>query len=279
MKRLLVLLVSLSAWPYATSLAEEHSKATGAARYFIKSNPVQNSTNSIVYPPMETEGDNLFAEVDGKNYLIYDPDFEYFAIKRIQQVLDLDGDGRLEVIFGLHLGGNGSGYTYAIASHRGDGSFTVHMHEDFYSWADVQVLEDRNLVINQKSIGVGNVSMEENQYVFRFKKGQLALVSQQSFNAILPAEIEILAADLRDEPSQSIILETHLDQDQSRDSIFCEYWPRWGSMFCEIWSSQTGLIKLPSCKSVGVLNTSTNGFRDLVCDRGEVLKFNGYNYN
>ena len=273
-----MLLVALSAWPYALSLAEEHNKATGAARYFIKSNPVHNSTNSIVYPPMETEGDNLFAEVDGKNYLIYYPDFEYFAIKRIQQVLDLDGDGRLEVIFGLHLGGNGSGYTYAIASYRGDGSFTVHMHQDFYSWTNVQVLEDRNLVINQKSIGVGNVSMEENQYVFRFEKGQLELVSQQSFNALLPAEIEILAADLRDEPSQSIILETHLDQDQSKDSIICDYWPRWGSMFCEIHTSQHGSGKLSACKRIGVLESSTRGLKDLVCDRDKVLKINGYSY-
>lgn len=278
MKRLLVLLIALSAWPYAPSLAEEHSKVTGVAKYFIKSNSLQNSANSIVYPPMETEGDNLFAEVDGKNYLIYDPDFKYFAIKRIQQVLDLDGDGRLEVVFGLHFGGNGSGYTYAVASHRGAGLFTVHMHEDFYSWANVQVLEDRSLVINQKSIGVGNVSMEENQYVFRFENGQLELVSQQSFNAILPAEIEILAADLRDDPSQSIILETHLDQDQVKDSIFCDYWLRWGSMSCEIWSSQTGPVKLPSCKRVGVLNNSTNGFRDLVCDRDEVLEYDGTGY-
>ena len=277
MKRLLALLIAFSAWISVPLLAEKHSKATDAARYFIKINPLQNSANSIVYPPLETEGDNLFAEVNGQNYLIYDPEFE-FALKDIKQVLDLDGDGNLEAIVALHPGGMGVGNNYSIISHRGGGVFTVHMHRDLYSWADVQILEDKSLVINQKSIGAENVSMEENQYVFRFTKGQLELVSQKLFNTLIPAEIEIQAFELRDEPSQSIILETHLDQDQSKDNIYCEYWRRWGSMRCELWTSQNGPVKLPSCKRIGVLVSSTRGFKDLVCDRDEVLKFNGYNY-
>jgi hypothetical protein len=277
MKRLLAVLIAFSAWISVPLLAEEHSKATDAARYFIKINPLQNSANSIVYPPLETEGDNLFAEVNGQNYLIYDPEFE-FALKDIKQVLDLDGDGNLEAIVALHPGGMGVGKTYSIISHRGGGLFTVHMHRDLYSWADIKILEDKSLVINQKSIGAENVSMEENQYVFRFTKGQLELVSQKLFNTLLPAELEIQASDLRDEPSQSIILETHLDQDQSKDNIFCAYWRRWGSMRCEIWTSQNGTVKLPSCKRIGVLASNTRGFKDLVCDRDKVLKFNGYSY-
>ena len=278
MKRLLALLIASSAWLSVPLLAEEHSNATGAARYFIKDNPLQNGTNSIVYPPLETEGHNLFAEVNDQKYLIYDPEIEDFFFKHIKQVLDLDGDGKLEAIVGLHHGGNGLGYNYIVVSHRGDAIFTVHRHRDLYSWADVQILEDKSLVINQKSIGAENVSMEENQYVFRFTKGQLELVSQKLFNTLIPAEIEIQASELRDEPSQSIILETHLDQDQSKDNIYCEYWRRWGSMRCELWTSQNGPVKLPSCKRIGVLASSTRGFKDLVCDRDEVLKFNGYNY-
>ena len=54
----------------------------------------------------------------------------------------------------MHNGGNGSGYNYAIVSHRGDENFTVHMHENLYSWADLQILEDKSFVVGFVSVQV-----------------------------------------------------------------------------------------------------------------------------
>ena len=73
--------------------------------YFIQPHPISKGRKSLVHPTFEAEGDNLFAELHGEKHLIYDPRFEFFYLKHIKQILDLDEDGRLEVIIGLHNGG------------------------------------------------------------------------------------------------------------------------------------------------------------------------------
>ena len=216
MKWFFLIVTAFSVCFSATVFSEEHDHSSQTVEYFVHSHPISKGEKTVVYPTFEAEGDNLFAEVHGEKHLIYDPKFEFFYLKHIKQILDLDEDGRLEVIIGLHNGGNGSGYNYAIVSHRGDANFTVHMHENLYSWADLQILEDKSFVINQKSIGAGNTSMDENQYVFRFERGKLELVSGSSNTAYLNAEVEILASELRHMPNQETMIEVNIDQDEGR---------------------------------------------------------------
>ena len=201
----------------------EHDHPSDTVEYFIQPHPISKGRKSLVHPTFEAEGDNLLAELYGEKHLIYDLRFEFFYLKHIKQILDLDEDGRLEVIIGLHNGGNGSGYNYAIVSHRGDANFTVHMHENLYSWADLQILEDKSFVINQKSIGAENTSMDENQYVFRFERGKLELVSESSNTAYMNAEVEILASELRDMPNQETMIEVNIHQDEAKDQLACRY--------------------------------------------------------
>ena len=105
MKSLFLIVTTFSVCFSLTVFSEEHDHSSQTVEYFVLSHPISRGEKSMVYPTFEAEGDNLFAELHGEKHLIYDPKFEFFYLKHIKQILDLDGDGRLEVIIGLQDGG------------------------------------------------------------------------------------------------------------------------------------------------------------------------------
>ena len=67
--------------------------------------------------PRRSFGEDLFAVIDGTDYLITNDHFEDYRYKSIYAQEDLDGDDRDEVILEIHHGGNCCGSEYAIVSH------------------------------------------------------------------------------------------------------------------------------------------------------------------
>ena len=87
------------------------------------------------------------------------------------------------------------------------------------------------------------------------------------------SELEVTATELSS--GENKILEVDLDLDGKMDQMVCYYWARWGAVSCDINSSKHGECHLSGrCNRIGVLDTATNGLRDLVCDKDVVFKFN-----
>ena len=71
------------------------------------------------------------------------------------------------------------------------------------------------------------------------------------------------------------VLTIDLDFDGQMDQLVCSYWARWGAVNCDINSSKHGEFPLSGgCNRIGILETATNGVRDLVCNRDDILRFN-----
>ena len=79
-------------------------------RYYI----VDNSKLDNSDLPRRSYGEDLFAVVDGTDYLFAKDHLVDYSSKSIFAKKDLDGDGRDEVILDIHHGGNCCGYEYAI---------------------------------------------------------------------------------------------------------------------------------------------------------------------
>ncbi|MDA7551583.1 hypothetical protein N8760_07195, partial [Rhodobacteraceae bacterium] len=62
---------------------------------------------------------------------------------------------------------------------------------------------------------------------------------------------------------------------------------KWGTLDCEIFSTNLGKISINSdlngyfaggCDRIGILESKSNGMRDLVCDQNKILRFNQHEY-
>jgi hypothetical protein len=232
--------------------------------------------------PRQSFRDNLFVLDEGAEYLIHYEELEDFPFKEIFAVRDLDGDGYDEAVIKGHRGGNCCGDTYFVISKRGDQFFTLQTHDALSGWPALQIIEldgKPTFSVRNASEGIGNTSQETTISLLQYKNGEIVLLSTVANNALLAAEVEINSFEVSDlENSMTKLMDA--DGDEQEDSLTCSYWPRWGAVTCEVQSSQHGLIEANiGCDRIGVLSTSTNGLKDLVCNRFTVLKFNGKAYS
>ena len=64
----------------------------------------------------------------------------------------------------------------------------------------------------------------------------------------------------------------------SVSNSFVIYQLHWESKQLRLSALQQKKLNLPGCKRIGILASSTNGYRDLVCGRDTVLYFDGDDY-
>lgn len=234
--------------------------------------------------PRRSYGEDLFAVVDGKDYLITNDHLVYYRYKSIFAKADLDGDGRDEVVLEIHHGGNCCGSEYAIVSHRGENLFSIIQHEafdaaGFPSFELVDVGDEKLIQVVNISTGLDNTSQTQTISLLRFEYGRLTLLSQSENASIIPAILEVNSFEFdKDNPVQ-IIKEFDADGDDTVDKLICDYWGRWGSTVCDLDSSVFGYQDLSlGCHRVGVLSRRSGGLSDLVCDHFSVLRFDGEKY-
>lgn len=245
-------------------------------RYYI----VDNSKLDNADFPRRSYGEDLFAVVDGKDYLITNDHLVDYRYKSIFAKTDLDSDGRNEVILEIHHGGNCCGSEYAIVSHRGENYFSIIQHEVFdgagFPSAELVDIGDEKLiqVVNIKT-GVDNTSQTQTISLLRFEYGQLTLLSQSENASIIPAIVEVNSFEFDEDNPVQIIKEFDADSDDTADKLICDYWSRWGDVVCDVDSSEFGYQDLSlGCDRVGVLSSSSNGLKDLVCNKFSILRFN-----
>ena len=225
----------------------------------------------------------LFANENGLHYLIERGDddwYQHYFYKEVLEIIDLDGDGLSEAILRTQGTGNCCGPTYFIISKIQDGFYTISTHPELSGWPSIEVKRTNDLPelwSANVSDGAENNSMEETLTILKFKHGAIEQVAKHYNNAQLEAVIEVTAEELAQINNK--VLELDLDSDGEADSLACKYWRRWGAVTCDISSSVFGEVPMKTgCNRFGVLASSTNGMRDLVCDRNSIIKFNGKKY-
>lgn len=249
-------------------------------RYYI----VDNSKLDKADLPRRSYGEDLFAVVDGRDYLITNDHLVDYRYKSIFAKADLDSDGRDEVILEIHHGGNCCGSEYAIVSHRGENYFSIIQHEVFdgagFPSAELIDAGGQKLIqVVNIPAGVDNTSQTQTISLLRFEYGQLTLLSQSENASIIPAILEVNSFEFDEDNPIQIIKEFDADGDDTADKLICDYWSRWGDVVCDLDSSVFGYQDLSlGCDRIGVLSSKSNGMNDLVCNRFSRLTFNGATY-
>jgi hypothetical protein len=233
----------------------------------------------------------LMAEVDGQKYLIkpdpsIDSEWESLPYKEIHQVLDLDGDGKLEAIISGIDNGNCCAPAWYIASHRGGSFFTIENKREMYGFEPPSLtkINGVNILIFKPSFdGFYNTSISEKQSLFKFENGRIIQLSTLENSALIPSKIELYSGTLKlvveeeNNLEATISIYADMDLDGKEDEIQCRYWTRWGDLSCTMISTQRGEINMPvACDRYGVLNSISNGMKQLVCDRSTIVSFDGH---
>ena len=228
----------------------------------------------------------LFANENGLHYLIERGDddwYQHYFYKEVLEIIDLDGDGLSEAILRTQGTGNCCGPTYFIISKIQDGFYTISTHPELSGWPSIEVKRTNDLPelwISNFSDGVDNTSMEQTLAIMNFEKGSLHLIAKHENSALLSALTQVTSEELKEIGDK--ILKVDLDHDGVEDQLRCSYWSRWGAASCNVVSSKFGDFNLSGgCNRLGILDSSTAGMRDLVCNADTVLKFdlNGLTYN
>ena len=235
------------------------------------------------------------AEVDGQKYLIepdpsIDSKWESLPYKEIHQVLDLDGDGKLEAIISAVDNGNCCALAWYIASHRGGSFFTIENQREMYGDEPPSVtkINGVNILIFKPNFdGFDKTSISEKQSLFKFENGRIIQLSTLENSALIPSKIELYSGTLKlvveeeNNLEATISIYSDMDLDGKEDEIQCRYWTRWGDLSCKIIFTQRREINMPwGCDRYGVLDTISKGMKQLVCDRSTILSFDGHgSYN
>lgn len=93
---------------------------------------------------------------------------------------------------------------------------------------------------------------------------------------VLKALAEVHGPGTEDTEGPDQTFAADVDLDGKPESIRCEVWSRWGSLWCHLPLPGGGTQQLSTgCKRFGSLPTSSNGRREFVCNEDSIVRFNG----
>ena len=255
-------------------------------RYFVH-RPFLIDLTTEGEPTVPSDQDLLFAEVYSDNstsdepILVFDQ-YEYSHLI-LEAVLDMDEDGYSEVILRAQTGGNCFNcVSYYLLSHRGGGNFELSTHPDFKSAIHVTPQKSNGetfIVAYEETQGTKRYKLLSWESTFRLSDGKLELVSKIEETGDIIATTEISITDVSD-GLENRALFFDIDDDGEKDEFDCSFWGKYQHFQCSIHATRSGLTveEFDYCAVLGILDTSTNGLRDLVCDRREIFTFDGIEY-
>lgn len=223
---------------------------------------------------------HLYAKVDGYEYEIDVPHDQCYQLESQQ---DFDGDGVDDLLVRnvQACGGNGLGDSFFFVKYDGNGFFSVSKDFGRNVWADIEI-EDWNgtksVVIYDSNTGFNNESEVVLKERYVLKQGDAVRVEsskQQGLSAIK----EIKNTDFKGkDDSEVITMDYDLNGDGIDDEISCSFWPRWGAILTTVTINGVDYVSHSGVKRVGVLNSETNGYHDLVLGNNSVYKWDGKKY-
>ena len=189
----------------------------------------------------------------------------------IEKEADFNGDGVMDALVTTSGGGNCCPDTYMIASvHEGKVVTTELVFEGGQDWGQTSVIEENGRLL---------VKHETDDATTFYAYGKDFDVKVRTVpHVVLKTEKEIHGeGNLYTGTDLERTLKADLNKDGKKEEITCTIWTRWGLLTnCSLplpdGSSQTSEVQ---CYRFGVLRTSRNGYRELVCDNNKVIYFDG----
>lgn len=226
------------------------------------------------------EKQEIFAKVDGVEYRINVPDNQCYEIE-LQEDFDNDGIDEALVRNIQACGGNGIGDSFFFIKYLGDGYFTVSAQFGENVWED-PLIEDwegqKSVVIIDTNMGYNNDELKNERKRYILKHGNIVCVEnsvQQGMTVIK----EIKNTDFNnDNPQEAIRMNYDLNGDGVEDTIECTFWDRWGIILPSIIIDGVSYTSTMGYKRIGILNSRTNGYNDIVMGNNEIFKWNGTAY-
>ena len=245
------------------------------------------SQDKIYYNVLKTElgEDKLISTVNGEDFILVDEGCLY-----IKDVLDLTNNGFEDLILGIDngCGGNCCGGSYQIITYDG---FKFHLSEIIgWDYKGLKVFESSFgyffEVEANSSNGIGQTNFcQDKVELYKLNDYKLELINETTLE-IIPSIIEISTLNISQhfnrEYPEKIYIEYDLNNDNEPDSIICSM-TEWNNRYITLFDVYIHLnnktkIEIPQSKRIGVLNSVTNGFHDLVINCDEILIWNGTEY-
>lgn len=193
---------------------------------------------------------------------------------------DLNIDGRPEILITTSDGGNCCAPEIKIIFFTSICDQTLFVFEAWDAvgegWDNVEVTSVDGIAelrAFNDPYGAGGTDMLRSEVIYSFDGGDVSFVSKIK---VLPLKslLELRSSQFSNDNTESRIeLKFDLNGDQIDETISCGYWDRWGTLTnCKISYGQGGVVikDLGSTKRLGVLNTKSNGWHDLVSDYDDV---------
>ena len=160
--------------------------------------------------------------------------------------------------------------------------FELSTHPDFKSAIHVTPQKSDGetfIVAYEETQGTKRYKLLSWESTFRLSDGKLELVSKIEETGDIIATTEISITDVSD-GLENRALFFDIDDDGEKDEFDCSFWGKYQHFQCSIHATRSGLTveEFDYCAVLGILDTSTNGLRDLVCDRREIFAFDGIDY-
>jgi len=245
------------------------------------------SQDEVYYNILETElgEDKLISSVNEEDFILIDSGCLY-----IIDILDLNYDGFLDLILGISngCGGNCCGDSYQIITY--DGS-QFHLSEIIgWDYGGLKVFNSSFgyffEVENNSSNGIGQTNFcQDKTELYKLNNHKLELINETTIE-IIPSIIEISTLNISQyfnrEYPEKIYIEYDLNNDNKPDSIVTSM-TEWNNRYITLFDIYIRVnnqikIEIPQSKRIGILNSVTNGFHDLVIDCDEILIWNGTEY-
>ena len=185
---------------------------------------------------------------------------------------DFNGDGVMDALVSMSGGGNCCPDIYAFVTLRGGKVITAVFGDS--DWAEFTVVEKNGQILVEQVTGSAT-----NLYKF---DGKSAIKVSEKLATVLATLVEINGIGggyVGDETEK--VLKADIDLDGKTDTITCGIWPRWGTLTgcgLPLPGGQTQTLEY-ACNRLGVLKTTRNGHREIVCDSDQVIYFEGKSWH
>jgi hypothetical protein len=208
----------------------------------------------------ETQEQHLVVESDGE--ILIGP---AAAIVSVAEERDFNGDGVMDALVSTSGGGNCCPETYMFVTVSNGKVITSELDD---GWAAYTVIEENGQLLVQQKMG-------EATYLYKFD-GKEAVIVRTIPKLTAMKEIEGVGALYTGDVKQKT-LSADIDMDGKADTITCAIWTRWGSLASCTLPLPGGKSQFLeyACDRIGVLKTTRNGYREIVCNNDTVIYFDG----
>ena len=211
--------------------------------------------------------------------------------------VDINNDGRKEVLIDRHVGGNWFPPEYFIEFFDENCNSTEVALEKFWGvWSGWDTIEFsiNNHIVTLTAMNLGEgveyTKLNESKAIYQFNGKEIILVSEEKAKEI-DASIDLRSSFFSGrrlvEEDERIGIIVDLNNDNELEKISCGYWARWGRLTgCKIENSnKENILDVDQGafhpKRIGILPEKKNGWHVIVVDFNERLTYqpapiNGY---